>query len=119
DQLSILLTSDSDPQVVATLAERGRRALRTPMKVSAKEIVLTASICIVVHDGTQETAHDMLRKSAIAMLPARRSGSDRIQIFSPAMRAEDESKLPPESDLRKALGRQQIRVLYQPITRLA
>jgi len=89
------------------------------MKISAKEIVLTASIGIVVHDGTQETAQDMLRESEIAMLRAKRSGADRIEIFSPAMRAEDESKLPPESDLRKALGRQQISVLYQPITRLA
>ena len=35
------------------------------------------------------------------------------------MRGEDESKLPLESDLRKALERQQIAVLYQPITRLA
>ncbi len=35
------------------------------------------------------------------------------------MRGEDESKLPLESDLRKAIERQQIAVLYQPITRLA
>ncbi|HEX2380830.1 MAG TPA: EAL domain-containing protein [Methyloceanibacter sp.] len=119
DQFAILLISDSDPQVVATLAERVRRALRTPMKISAKEIVLTASIGIVVHDGTQEAAQDMLREGEIAMLRAKRSGADRIEIFNPAMRAEDESKLPPESDLRKALERQQISVLYQPITRLA
>ena len=35
------------------------------------------------------------------------------------MRSEDESKLLLESDLRKALERQQITVVYQPITRLA
>jgi EAL domain-containing protein (putative c-di-GMP-specific phosphodiesterase class I) len=89
------------------------------MKISAKEIVLTASIGIVVHDGTQVTAQDMLREGEIAMLTAKRSGADRIEIFNPAMRGEDESKLPLESDLRKALERQQIAVLYQPITRLA
>jgi EAL domain-containing protein (putative c-di-GMP-specific phosphodiesterase class I) len=53
------------------------------------------------------------------MLRAKRGGADRIEIFNPAMRGEDESKLPLESELRKALERQQILVLYQPITRLA
>jgi len=119
DQFAILLISDSDPHHVATLAERVRRALRTPMKISAKEIILTASIGIVVYDGTQMTAQDMLRDGEIAMLRAKRGGADRIEIFSPSMRSEDESRLPLESELRMALERQQITVLYQPITRLA
>ncbi len=119
DQFAILLVSDSDPHHVATLAERVRRALRTPMKISAKEIILTASIGIVVHDGSQITAQDMLRDGEIAMLRAKRGGADRIEIFNPSMRAEDESRLPLESELRLALDRQQISVLYQPITRLA
>ena len=119
DQFAILLISDADPHHVATLAERVRRALRTPMKISAKEIILTASIGIVVHDGSQATAQDMLREGELAMLRAKRAGADRIEIFNPAMRSEDESKLLLESDLRKALERQQITVVYQPITRLA
>jgi diguanylate cyclase (GGDEF)-like protein/PAS domain S-box-containing protein len=119
DQFAILLISDADPHHVATLAERVRRALRTPMKISAKEIILTASIGIVVHDGTQATAEEMLREGELAMLRAKRGGADRIEIFNPAMRGEDESKLPLESDLRKAIERQQLAVLYQPITRLA
>jgi len=119
DQFAILLISDSDPHHVATLAERVRRALRTPMKISAKEIILTASIGIVVHDGSQQNGQDMLRDGEIAMLRAKRGGADRIEIFNPAMRTEDESRLPLESELRMALDRQQISVLYQPITRLA
>ncbi len=119
DQFAILLISDSDPHHVATLAERVRRALRTPMKISAKEIILTASIGIVVHDGSQQNGQEMVRDGEIAMLRAKRGGADRIEIFNPAMRTEDESRLPLESELRLALDRQQISVLYQPITRLA
>ena len=119
DQFAILLVSDSDPHHVATLAERVRRALRTPMKISTKEIILTASIGIVVHDGSQTNAHDMLRDGELAMLRAKRRGTDRIEIFNPAIRTEEENRLPLESELRMALQRQQISVLYQPITRLA
>ncbi len=89
------------------------------MKINAKEIILTASIGIVVHDGTQATAQEMLRDGEMAMLRAKRGGADRIEIFNPAMRGEDESRLPLESELRMALERRQITVFYQPITRLA
>lgn len=119
DQFAVLLISDSDPHQVATLAERARRALRTPMKISTKEIILTASIGIVVHDGSQETAQEMLSDGEMAMLRAKRGGADRIEIYNPAMRTEEESGLPLESELRVALERKQISVLYQPITRLA
>ena len=119
DQFAILMISETDPRQVATLAERVRRALRTPMKIGGKEIVLTASIGIVVDDGVQATAQDLLREGEIAMLRAKRGGADRIEIFNASMRGEDESRLPLESDLRKALERRQIAILYQPITRLA
>ncbi|MDX2318416.1 MAG: EAL domain-containing protein [Hyphomicrobiaceae bacterium] len=119
DQFAILLISDSDPHLVATLAERVKRALRTPMKINAKEIILTASIGIVVHDGGQSTAQDVLRDGEMAMLRAKRGGADRIEIFNPAMRGEDVSRVPLESELRMALERRQISVLFQPITRLA
>ena len=119
DQFAILMISETDPRQVATLAERVRRALRTPMKIGGKEIVLTASIGIVVDDGVQATAQDLLREGEIAMLRGKRGGADRIEIFSASMRGEDESRLPLESDLRKALERRQIAILYQPITRLA
>jgi EAL domain-containing protein (putative c-di-GMP-specific phosphodiesterase class I) len=89
------------------------------MKIGGKEIVLTASIGIVVDDGVQPTAQDLLREGEIAMLRAKRAGADRIEIFTASMRGEEESRLPLESDLRKALEKRQIAVLYQPITRLA
>lgn len=119
DQFAILLISDSDPHHVATLAERVKRALRTPMKINAKEIILTASMGIVVHDGSQSAAQDMLRDGEMAMLRAKRGGADRIEIFNPAMRGEDVSRVPLEAELKMALERRQISVLFQPITRLA
>ncbi len=119
DQFAILMISETDPRQVATLAERVRRALRTPMKIGGKEIVLTASIGIVVDDGIPATAQDVLREAEIAMLRAKRGGADRIEIFTASMRGEEESPLPLESELRKAIERRQIAVLYQPITRLA
>lgn len=118
DQFAVLLVSETEPQHIAMLAERIRRSLRSPMKISGEEIILTGSIGIAVYDGQQATHQELLKEAEIAMFRAKRSGTDRIEIFKPSMRGDDKARLPLESDLRRALDRKQIKVLYQPITRL-
>jgi diguanylate cyclase (GGDEF)-like protein/PAS domain S-box-containing protein len=118
DQFAVLLVSESEPQQIAMLAERIRRSLRSPMKISGKEIILTGSIGIAVYDGQQESHQELLKEAEIAMFRAKRSGTDRIEIFKPSMRGDDKARLPLESDLHRALDRKQIKVRYQPITRL-
>ncbi len=49
------------------------------------------------------------------MYRAKRGGADRIEIFRPEMRADRDDRVALESDLRKALAKNQIKVLYQPI----
>ena len=49
---------------------------------------------------------------------AKRLGGDRIEAFRPALRQHGSDLATLESDLRRALGREEIKVLYQPIVRL-
>lgn len=118
DQFAVLIVSDSDPQHIALMSERIRRSLRSPMRISGKEIILTGSIGIAVYDGQQENHQDLLKEAEIAMFRAKRAGADRIDIFKASMRGTDEGRLPLESELRRAIERKQITVLYQPITDL-
>src|SRR5262249_13144867 len=53
-----------------------------------------------------------------AMYYAKRIGGDRIEIFKPAMRSRKTDRLAMESELRRAIEREEIKVLYQPIVRL-
>ena len=91
-----------------------RRSLRAPIKIAGQEIVLTGSIGIAVYDGSDE-ATSTSTEAEIAMYRAKRGGADRIEIFRPEMRARPDDRVALESDLRKALAKNQIRVLYQPI----
>ena len=52
------------------------------------------------------------------MYHAKRIGGDRIEVFKPSMRARKTDRLTLESDLRRALERDEITILYQPIVRL-
>jgi diguanylate cyclase (GGDEF)-like protein/PAS domain S-box-containing protein len=115
DQFAILLAAELPPQDLASLAERVRRSLRAPIKIAGQEIVLTGSLGIAVYDGTEASHLDLYKEAEIAMYRAKRSGADRIEIFRPEMRADRDDRVALESDLRKALAKNQIRVLYQPI----
>jgi EAL domain-containing protein (putative c-di-GMP-specific phosphodiesterase class I) len=52
------------------------------------------------------------------MYHAKRIGGDRIEVFKPAMRARKTDRRTLESELRRALEREEITILYQPIVRL-
>ena len=52
------------------------------------------------------------------MYHAKRLGGDRIEVFKAAMRARKTDRLALESELRRALEREEITILYQPIVRL-
>ncbi len=115
DQFAILLVSEQTPQELASMAERVRRSLRAPIKIAGQEIVLTGSLGIAVYDGGEAGHLDLYKEAEIAMYRAKRGGADRIEIFRPEMRADRDDRIALESDLRKALAKNQIRVLYQPI----
>ena len=119
DQFAIALVAETEPQQIAMLAERVRRALRSAMKISGEEIILTSSIGIAIYDGKQKTHDELFREAEIAMYRAKSTGTDRIEIFKPEMRGERDDRLALESDLRRAIERKQLTILFQPIMRLA
>jgi EAL domain-containing protein (putative c-di-GMP-specific phosphodiesterase class I) len=52
------------------------------------------------------------------MYHSKRIGGDRIDVYKPAMRSRKTDRLTLESELRRAIERQEIGILYQPIVRL-
>jgi diguanylate cyclase (GGDEF)-like protein/PAS domain S-box-containing protein len=119
NQFALLLLNQSDPRELAILAEQVRRSLRAPIDIAGQDIVLTASIGISLYDGPDEDPAELLREAKIAMYRAKRMGTDRIDIFSAEMRRDTDGRVALEADLRRALEKKQIGVLYQPIFYLA
>ncbi len=119
DQFAFLLISEHEPERIAAFAESVRRTLRAPITLGEKEVFLTASIGISMHDASKPIeAEEMIKEAEIGMYHAKRLGGDRIEAFRPALRQHGTDLATLESDLRRALGREEIKVLYQPIVRL-
>jgi diguanylate cyclase (GGDEF)-like protein/PAS domain S-box-containing protein len=118
DQFGLLLLSEREPERITAFADNIRRTLRAPITFNDREILLTASIGLALVGDDAQRKDDFLKDAELAMYHARRMGGDRIEVFKPAMRARKSDRLTLESELRRALAREEISLLYQPIVRL-
>lgn len=118
DHFGFLVVSESHPERIAAFAESVRRTLKAPITLGEKEILLSASLGIATHSGKKHEAEELIKDAEIGMYQAKRLGGDRIEAFRPALRQHGSDLATLESDLRRALGREEIKVLFQPIVRL-
>lgn len=119
DTFAMILVSERDPERILALAELVRRAVSTPITYAEREIVLTPSIGLALFDPAPAARKDdALKNAELAMAHAKRQGGNKIEVFVPAMRTDRNDRLALESDLRRAIERGEIQVMYQPIVRL-
>ncbi|PVE26296.1 sensor domain-containing phosphodiesterase [Microvirga sp. KLBC 81] len=119
DEFAIILLSEREPDRIIAFADMVRRIVTTPVTYAEREIFLTASIGIALHDPQiAARREEVLRNAEIAMAHARRYGGDRIEVFRPTMRSDRSDHFTMESDLRHALDRNEMKVLFKPIVRL-
>jgi diguanylate cyclase (GGDEF)-like protein/PAS domain S-box-containing protein len=118
DQFALILMSEHEPARIVAFAETMRRTLRAPIAFNDREIFLTASIGLALTENQQHRPEEILKDAELAMYHAKRIGGDRIEIFKPAMRSRKTDRLTIESELRRAIEREEIKVLFQPIVRL-
>src|SRR5690348_4597463 len=118
DQFGLILLSEREPNRIVAFGETLRKALRAPITFNDREIFLTASVGLALGDGQSNRVEEILKDAELAMYHAKRIGGDRIDVFKPAMRARKTDRLALESELRRALEREEITILYQPIVRL-
>ena len=119
DEFVVLLDDirgDLDAEVVAG---RLLDVLAAPYQLGSNRIVSSASIGIVTSTCAAEDADSVLRDADIAMYEAKRTGRARYVMFDPAMRQRLTASVGLENDLRQALVRKELFVVYQPLVDLA
>ncbi|HEV8652367.1 MAG TPA: bifunctional diguanylate cyclase/phosphodiesterase [Actinomycetes bacterium] len=90
---------------------------------SAAAVTGATTAAATITDGATGSAgvqaDELLRDADVAMYLAKRHGPGRYRIFEPGMRAAVVDRAELEADLRHALDRDQLHLLYQPIIHLA
>jgi diguanylate cyclase (GGDEF)-like protein/PAS domain S-box-containing protein len=117
DEFAVLIEDVSSREEVMNMALRMMKALRQPVMVAGQELTSTVSMGITFgikgHTGDQ-----LLRNADLAMYLAKEQGKDRIEEFQDQMHVAVVQRLELETDLRRAVLSEELRVHYQPIINL-
>ena len=119
DQFGAIVLMEQNGGRIEEVVEAMRDTLATPISFGEREVALTVSIGVARFDpGFPAKGSDLHKDAEIAMANAKKRGGDRIEYFEPGMRAQRADQPSLAADLRRALDRGEIRVLFQPIVRL-
>lgn len=116
DEFAILLSNITNIKMGIEIAERILGELTRPFHLERNEVFMNASIGInFARPEYYQKPEYLLRDADTAMYRAKAMGRARYHVFDPEMHAEALKLLELESDLHRAIERQELRVEYQPI----
>ena len=118
DEFAVLLEEVGDVDLVIEVADRIAARIAEPMDIG-RDLAITASIGIVMVDDDAHDADDVLARADVAMYAAKAAGKARHELYEPAMSDRAWSRLELEGELRRAIERDELTVVYQPILDLA
>jgi diguanylate cyclase (GGDEF)-like protein/PAS domain S-box-containing protein len=98
----------------AVLAQKVIEAITTPFVIGHQEIHLSASIGIALAPADGGGNDQLLRNADLALYRAKRDGRGCWRFFDESMHREVMLRRTLERDLRQALQRSQLGVVYQP-----
>ncbi|HEV7377977.1 MAG TPA: EAL domain-containing protein, partial [Pyrinomonadaceae bacterium] len=118
DEFTILLEDIKDEIEAISIAERIQKELKTPFNLNGHDVFTTVSIGIAPSSIGYDQPDDILRDADTAMYRAKSLGKARHEVFDKAMHAVAMNLLQLETDLRRAIDRQEFFLQYQPIVAL-
>jgi diguanylate cyclase (GGDEF) domain len=115
DEFVIFLSDIKGVHDAERIIERVLSELKKPFIVMGREINTSASIGIVMSNNQYDMPGEYLRYADITMYRAKTLGKSRYEIFDSSTSQNAIKNLRLESDLRFAIERQELKLVYQPI----
>jgi diguanylate cyclase (GGDEF)-like protein len=119
DEFVVLLEGIETPSLPSAVAERIRAEFLHPFEIAQRQTYVSASVGVAIYPRDGESAEDLLKRSDLAMYQAKSVGRDNHQFYSPEAESRVSRRLDLESGLRRALGRGEFELHYQPQINLA
>jgi diguanylate cyclase (GGDEF)-like protein len=102
-------------EAVEPVARRVLEVMHDPFEHSdspPRSLSISASVGVAV--GDRATAAELLRDADFALYQAKRAGKNRVAVFENEMQRTVQSRLELASDVRDALDRDELFLVYQP-----
>ncbi len=118
DEFAILLKGVQDISDAIKSANQVLEILSQPFSLGSHDVYTPTSIGIAISQTGYNRPEDILRDADTAMYRAKSHGKGRYEVFDKAMHAEAVAMLTLESDLRRAIERDEFHLYYQPVIHL-
>jgi diguanylate cyclase (GGDEF)-like protein len=118
DEFVVVLENVSSAAEPSAVAARILRKLSEPVTIGGSDIVVGASVGIVIPEGDEEP-ETLLRHADLAMYRAKAHGRGRHEQFVDELAVGAQERLATETALRLALADGQLFLAYQPIVNLS
>ena len=115
DEFVVVLPEVKRSSDVAQVAQKLIEQVAQPAMVAGRELAVTCSIGIAVFPDDGGDAETLIRNADAAMYHAKELGRANYQFFTEQMNQAASRRLALEADLRRALGRDELRLHYQRI----
>jgi diguanylate cyclase (GGDEF)-like protein len=119
DEFAILLEDIESLDDIIDVVERIQKILKQSITLEAQEIFVSSCIGIVIDAPNYNDAAQILRDADTAMYQAKEKGRGSYQVFNWSMHTEVKRRLQVENQLRRAIKRHELHLVYQPIIHLA
>ncbi len=114
DEFEVVLPAASSKSELSNLAQRIIDGLSRPYTINGTVVSIGASIGIVTSDYDDRTSDDLMRDADLALYAAKAAGKGCFRFFAAQMHEAARERQLMESDLRLALEKDELRLMYQP-----
>jgi diguanylate cyclase (GGDEF)-like protein/PAS domain S-box-containing protein len=118
DEFAVLLDDVRDANEATRVADRIQRELSAPYFLRGHEVFTSSSIGVALSSTGYARSADIVRDADTAMYRAKNGGRGRYEVFDRGMHLEAVEQLKIETDLRRAVERNELVLHYQPIVLL-
>ncbi|MBU0751476.1 MAG: EAL domain-containing protein [Gammaproteobacteria bacterium] len=114
DEFLVVLPNLARPDEALTVARKILAVTAQPIDYNGQETFITCSIGIAVAPDDAEDAEQLVRFADAAMYRSKQAGRNHVHFFTGEVQVGSSERLQLESDLRRALEKQEFEVHYQP-----
>jgi diguanylate cyclase (GGDEF)-like protein/PAS domain S-box-containing protein len=119
DQFTVLLQYDAGADDAAKVARNLLERLAEPFVLDERPLRVTASAGISLYPADGTDSESLLRSADLARRRAKELGGNCYELCTAAMNARAVARLALDADLRRALERQELELVYQPVVSFA
>jgi len=119
DEFALLCAAPGGASAVRRIAARLAQRFAEPLAAGGQEFYLTLSVGIALTPEHGADVQTLLRNAESAMRLAKRLGGNGHQFYRPEIQAISSENLRLESELRHAIARGELFLVYQPVVDLA